>query len=113
LLFKYRYDCYFRINPTLPDDEVIELLLSNKVECNAAFSHAGLTTSYRTKSLYKNIFALSRSRNIVVMKRIKSLLKIAGMKSDFKSWEIRFYKRQVSFLVVKTVKCIRGIDYKK
>jgi len=44
------------------------------------------------------------------MKRIESLLKIAGMKFKFYNLEIRFHKRQVvSFLVVKIVKCKRGI----
>jgi len=33
------------------------------------------------------------------------------MKIEFQNLEIRFYKRQVSFLVVKTVKCKRGIKY--
>jgi len=42
------------------------------------------------------------------MKRIESLLKIASIKSEFQNLEIRFYKRQVSFLVVITVKCKRG-----
>jgi len=45
------------------------------------------------------------------MKRIESLLKIAVVKFKFENLEIRFYKRQVSFLVVKTVKCKRGITY--
>jgi len=31
---------------------------------NAAFTDAGLTTSYLTKSLYKSIFVLSSSRYI-------------------------------------------------
>jgi len=31
---------------------------------NAAFTHACLTTRYRTKSFYKSIFGLSRSRDI-------------------------------------------------
>jgi len=39
------------------------------------------------------------------MKRIESLLKIAGMKFEFENLEISFHKRQVSFLVVKPVKC--------
>jgi len=39
------------------------------------------------------------------MKRIESLLKIADMKFEIEKLEIRFHKRQVSFLVVKTVKC--------
>jgi len=43
------------------------------------------------------------------MKKIESLLKTASMKLKFSNLEIRFYKRQVSFLVVKTVKCKRGI----
>jgi len=30
----------------------------------AAFTHAGLTTRFRTKSVYKSIFLLSRSRDI-------------------------------------------------
>jgi len=29
-----------------------------------SFTHAGLTNRYRTKSLYKSIFLLSRSRDI-------------------------------------------------
>jgi len=36
------------------------------------------------------------------MKRIESLLKIANIKFEFENFEIRFHKRQVSFLVVKT-----------
>jgi len=31
----------------------------------AAFPHAGLTTRYRKKYLYKSIFVLSRSRDIL------------------------------------------------
>jgi len=31
---------------------------------NAAFTHEGLTTRYRTKSLHTSIFVLSRSRDI-------------------------------------------------
>jgi len=46
------------------------------------------------------------------MKRIESLIKIAGIKFEFKNLEIRFHKRQVSFLVIKTVKCKRGISEK-
>jgi len=46
------------------------------------------------------------------MKRIESLLNIASMKFEFQNLEIRFHKRQVSFLVVKTVKCKRSINYK-
>jgi len=43
--------------------------------------------------------------------KIKSLLKIAGMKFEF-LLEIRLnHKRKVSFLVVKTVKCKRGISH--
>jgi len=49
----------------------------------AAFTHTCLTTRYQTKSLYKSIFVLSRSRVISFMKRIESLLKIAGMKYEF------------------------------
>jgi len=44
------------------------------------------------------------------MKRIEGLLKIAVVKFKFENSEIRFHKRQVSFLVVKTVKCKRGIS---
>jgi len=39
------------------------------------------------------------------MKRIESLLKIAGMKLELQT---RFCKGQVSFQVVKTVKCKGG-----
>jgi len=53
---------------------------------------------------------LSMSRDIMqFMKRLESLLKIAGMKFEFKNLEIRFHKRQISFLVVKTDKCKRSI----
>jgi len=63
---------------------------------NAAFTHAGLTTRYRTENLYKSISCCQ--------------LKIASMKIEFQNLKIRFHKRQVSFLVVKTVKCKRGIS---
>jgi len=43
------------------------------------------------------------------MERVESLLKIAGITFEFQNVKIRFHKRQVSFLVVKTVKCKRGI----
>jgi len=33
------------------------------------------------------------------------------MKFEFMNLKNRFHKRQVSFLVVKTVKCKRGIKY--
>jgi len=56
---------------------------------------------------------LSRSRDIQFIKRIESLIKIAGIKFEFKNFEIRFHKRQVSFLVIKTVKCKRGISVSK
>jgi len=46
------------------------------------------------------------------MNRIESLLKIADMKFDFQNLEICFHKRQVLFLVVKTIKCKRGISYR-
>jgi len=35
-----------------------------KQKSNAAFTLTGLITCYRTKNLYKNIFVLSRSRDI-------------------------------------------------
>jgi len=37
------------------------------------------------------------------MKKIESLLKIAVMKFEFYNLKTRFYKRQISFLVVNTV----------
>jgi len=43
------------------------------------------------------------------MKRIKSLLKVAGMKFKFLNLQIRFHRNKVSFLVVKAVKCKRGM----
>jgi len=49
----------------------------------AAFTHAGLTTRYRKKSLYKGTVVLSRSRNSLFMNRIESLLKIASMNFEF------------------------------
>jgi len=36
------------------------------------------------------------------MKRIESLLKIAGIKFEFKNLEIHFHKRQVSFFSFDT-----------
>jgi len=36
-------------------------LLEKNFQINAAFTHAGLTTGYRIKSLYKSIFVLSMS----------------------------------------------------
>jgi len=47
------------------------------------------------------------------MKKIESLFKTASMKFEFSNFEIRFYKRQVSFLVFQTVKCKRGKKYAK
>jgi len=44
------------------------------------------------------------------MKRIESLLKIAGVKFQFLSLEIRFYKGQVPFLAVNTAQCKRDIS---
>jgi len=49
---------------------------------NAVFTHAGLTTRCRAKSLY-SIFVLSKSRDILFIKRLESLLKIVGMKFEF------------------------------
>jgi len=49
----------------------------------AAFIHTGLTTRYRTKSLFKSSFVLSKSRDVYSMKRIESLLIIAGTKFEF------------------------------
>jgi len=43
------------------------------------------------------------------MKKIESLFKTAGMKFEFSNLEIRFHKRQLSFLIIKTLKCKRGI----
>jgi len=69
------------------------------VVSNATFTHAGLTTSYRTKSLYKSIFVLSGPRDISFMKKLGSLLKIPVMKFEFYNLETRFHKRQVSFSI--------------
>jgi len=53
------------------------------------------------------------SRDVSCMKRIDYLLKTVGMKFKFKKLEICFHKRQVSFLVVKAVKCKRSIKKEK
>jgi len=49
------------------------------------------------------------------VKKIESLLISLGMKFEFQNLKIRFHKRQVSFRVVKTVKCKRdmrcALDY--
>jgi len=95
-------------NQKLQEDQLF-LMLNNaslplaedkkqSVEYNAAFTHADLTTRYRTESLYKSNFLLSSSRNILFVKRIESLLHTASKK--FTSG---------SFLVVKTAKCKRDI----
>jgi len=47
----------------------------------------------------------------IVYEEHRSLFKIAGMKFEFENLEICFYIRQVSFLVVKTAKCKRGINF--
>jgi len=44
------------------DIHFFNLLLVFRLMINAAFTHTSLTTSYRTKSLYKSIFVLSRPR---------------------------------------------------
>jgi len=46
----------------------------------AAFTHAGLTTRYRTESLQNSIFLLSSSRNILFVEWIESLLHTATKK---------------------------------
>jgi len=53
---------------------------------------------------------LSGSRDISFMKKIENLLKTAVIKFEFYNLETRFHKRQVSFLIVKTVKCKRDIN---
>jgi len=77
------------------------------------FTHAGLTTrSYQTDSLQKSSFLLPSSRNILFVKRMESLLHPANKKFEFWNFESRFHKRKILFLVVKTVKCKRGISIK-
>jgi len=49
------------------------------------------------------------SRNILFAKRIESLLHTTVKKFEVQNLEIRLNKRQVSFLVVKTIKFKRGI----
>jgi len=44
---------------------------------------------------------------------MESLLHTATKKFYFYNFESCFHKRQVSFLVVKTAKCKRGIRYKR
>jgi len=70
----------------------------------AAFTHADLTTKYRTQSLSKSIFLLPSSQNISCVKKIESLLHTAKKKFEFLNLESRFHKHKVSFLVVKTIK---------
>jgi len=52
----------------------------------------------------------SSSLNILFVRRIESLLHTASMKFEFSNLESCFHKRHVSFLVVKTAKCKRGIS---
>jgi len=40
----------------------------SRVSSQAAFTHAGLTTRYRTKNLFKSTFVLSRSRRVDLSK---------------------------------------------
>jgi len=54
---------------------------------------------------------LSRSRDIQCIKRIESLLKIAVVKFKFEDLEICFHTRQISFLVVKTVKGVLNPNF--
>jgi len=89
---------------------IVKMLAHDVSMTCAAFTHACLTTRNRTKSLYKSIFVLSRSRNLWFIKRI-SLFKLQIWNLSLKTLEIRFNNRQVSFLVVKTVKCKRGISF--
>jgi len=44
------------------------------------------------------------------MKRVENLLKIASMTFQFWNLKIGFQERRISFLVVKTAKCKRGIN---
>jgi len=46
----------------------------------AAFAHAGLTTRYRTKSLYKRIFLLSRH---AIWRKWKACLKLQAWNLSF------------------------------
>jgi len=46
------------------------------------------------------------------MKRLESLVEIAGIAFEFQNLKIRFHNRQVSFLVVKTAKCKCGSNEK-
>jgi len=49
----------------------------------AAFTHAGLTNRYRTKSLCKSIFLLPSLSNILSVKIIKFLLHAGSKKFEF------------------------------
>jgi len=66
---------------------------------------------YRKESLYKNSFVLLSSSNSLFVK-IESLLHSSYLKHvlEFLNLEIRFLKHQVSFLIVKTITCKRGIN---
>jgi len=69
----------------------------------ASFTHAALTTRYRTKSLYCiKVFLCCKRHAILVYEQDKNLLKIV----DVKDLEIRFHKHQ-------DLVCKRGIykDY--
>jgi len=54
---------YLGNHSELEKPKLSKLLLLQWYLSNAACTHAGLTTTYRTKSPYKSIFVLSRSRN--------------------------------------------------
>jgi len=62
---------------------------------NAVFTYTGLTTRYRSKSLYKSILLLLSSRNILFVKRRENLrsgsnFKLQARNLSFKTWEAVF-----------------------
>jgi len=75
---------------------------------NAAFTHAGLTTKYRKYLLVKKDFLAVKLVQYLVCKKDRKLSYCKQEIWNLKLGE-RFHIHKVSFMVVKTIKCKRGI----
>jgi len=54
---------------------------------------------------------MSSSHHVSVCEEDRKLASYCKMKFEFQNLDIRFRKAKVSFLVVKSVKCKRGIKF--
>jgi len=74
------------IEPPSSPANWLSLLITENPEndlCYTAFTHAGLTITNRTENLYKSIFVLSKSRDILFVKKLENLLHTASIKFEF------------------------------